>query len=469
MRGFLPLLLASAALVACGESSPRFAGTQPSPATPTPTPTPTPAPPEFDAAVYVGTNSNGDIGNFVVAFGRRANGELVPIDAYVTGGTGRAAFRNPGDPARLNSLVSEDSLLTIDDQYLLVVNAGSDDITSFRINEDYSLSVVDKIPSGGTMPVSLARRGAVIQVANADEDGVFSSLEDQSGNIVTFRIDIETGKLTRVEGSSRSLGVRPSDIEYSIGGRHLLVSGHNAGSATLGTPSLAQLTSFAVRSDGTLGPAATGTAISTLPGNVANRNLPSAIGIETYERMGRHFVVVAEARTISSEGLARPLSLHQAGSVSTWEIGPAGELLAREQDFRLSPSDAEATQAGWISLGSIYSVFWVSTATGASIHGYGLGDDGSIARGEKVIQGAPAMPGSADPLAGADGFVDSVVSNDGRYLYQVVGLGRAVDVYEIDTLVAINLARRQRADTNLLPSDNLQGIVTVGGYGGSPF
>ena len=55
------------------------------------------------------------------------------------------------------------------------------------------------------------------------------------------------------------------------------------------------------------------------------------------------------------------------------------------------------------------------------------------------------------------------ISADGRWLYQLVGLKGRVDVYEIDTLVATNIARRQQVTTGLLPMDNLQGLVSVGG------
>ena len=78
-----------------------------------------------------------------------------------------------------------------------------------------------------------------------------------------------------------------------------------------------------------------------------------------------------------------------------------------------------------------------------------------------VASGAAAVVGAAEPLANADGFIDTAISSDGRYLYQLVGLKGRIDVYEVDTLVAFNIARRQQAATGLLPMDNLQGIVAV--------
>ena len=102
----------------------------PAPLAPAPPPPPPPAP--FVGAVYVGTNNFGDVGNYVVAFGRAADGTLTPIDAFPTNGAGRGVFRNAGGPIRLAPLASEDSLLAVDDRYLLVVNAGSNTITILR-------------------------------------------------------------------------------------------------------------------------------------------------------------------------------------------------------------------------------------------------------------------------------------------------------------------------------------------------
>lgn len=136
------------------------------PAAPTPTPTPPPPAATYAGAVYAGTNNNGPAGNWVVGFGRRSDGTLVPLDVYETGGTGRASASST--PPRLNSLISEDSIIAVNDRFVLVVNAGSNDVTSFRINGDYSLSRVDVEASGGTAPISLAHRNGVVYVANAD-------------------------------------------------------------------------------------------------------------------------------------------------------------------------------------------------------------------------------------------------------------------------------------------------------------
>ncbi len=74
----------------------------------------------------------------------------------------------------------------------------------------------------------------------------------------------------------------------------------------------------------------------------------------------------------------------------------------------------------------------------------------------RAAMGAPAMPNAPNPLATADGFIDLTISNDGRHLYQMLGLRGTINVYDIGTNGA--LTRRQQA-TGLLPMTNIQGVA----------
>ena len=438
------------------------------PPVPVPAPTPTPTPPssspttEYAGAVYAGTNSNGPDGNWVVGFGRRSDGTLVPLDAYDTGGVGRASFSVT--PPRLNSLISEDSIIAIDDRFVLVVNAGTNDVSCLRINAGFSLTLTDIETSGGVAPISLAYRNGVVYVANADEDGIFTAPPDQSGNITAMRLDVSTGKLTPIAGFSLSLHGRPADMEVTPDGQYLVVSSVNAGSPQLPQPTAAEVSTFRIQTDGTLALLPSGTGMSTQLNNAAGRNLPNAIGIKTYADGGRQFVIAAEARTVSSAGVpATGFGSLQTGSVSTWEIAGDGTLLPRSQDSMLGPSFTSGpTQAGFLAYSSVYGpTFWVASSAGAMITGLGTYSDGTLSVNEGVARGIPADPAAASPLANADGYVDVATSRDGVWLYQLVGLKGRVDVYEIDGLVAYNISRRQQVTTGLLPMDNLQGLVSV--------
>ena len=99
-------------------------------------------------AVYVQTNALD--GNEVAAFGRNLDGTLFHIGDYATGGLGSTEF-DGGEG--LDPLISADSVIAVqDEQFLVTVNAGSDTVTSFRIEEDFSLTKISTISSGGVGP-----------------------------------------------------------------------------------------------------------------------------------------------------------------------------------------------------------------------------------------------------------------------------------------------------------------------------
>jgi len=457
----LPLLLTGCGGGGGGGSPPDGGGVVvPPPTSGTPPPPPPPPPPAYVGAVYAGTNNNGPAGNFVVGFGRRSDGSLVPLDAYETGGDGRA---NPSPtPPRLNSLISEDSIIAVDNRFLLVVNAGTNNVTSFRINADYSLTRVDIEGSGGTSPVSLAYRNGVVYVANADEDGVFTGPPNQSGNITAMRIDTATGQLTPISGFSVSLGVRPANLEVTPDGAYLLASGVNAGSPQLPQPTGAEVSSFRIQADGTLAGTPAGTGMSTQLNNAAGRNLPNAVGIDTYARGGRQFVIAAESRKVSSTGVPPAgFGAVQTGSVSTWEIAANGSLIPRTQDFLLGPSMTSGPiEAAFIAYAPAYELAMVASTASAALTGLVLENDGSVrfATGGYQIRGKAVDPSSSTPLADADGFMDVVFSPGEDHLYHLIGLRGRIDAYGI----VFSLEGRRQLTTGLLPMDNLQGLVAVG-------
>ena len=119
-------------------------------------------------AVYVGTNDLNN--NAIAAFARAADGTLTSIGEFETGGAGSTEF-DGGEG--LDPLISADSIIvTEDEQFLLTVNAGSDTITSFRINDDFTLERISVVDSGGVGPNSLAVDGDLVYVTNIDRDGL---------------------------------------------------------------------------------------------------------------------------------------------------------------------------------------------------------------------------------------------------------------------------------------------------------
>lgn len=154
-------------------------------------------------AVY--TMSNDASANAVLAFTRNADGTLGPAVSFPTGGAGTGA-----------GLGSQGSLvLDAEADLLFAVNAGSNEISSFRVT-GAGLTQADKIPSGGTQPISVAIMGRLLYVLNAGG----------TGNITGFSVSSH-GKLTPIRESTRSLGgsaVGPAQVGFSPDGKWLVVT-----------------------------------------------------------------------------------------------------------------------------------------------------------------------------------------------------------------------------------------------------
>ena len=416
----------------------------------------------FGGAVY--SLSNKANGNTVAAFGRNADGSLSPIGEFATGGFG-GTFDTTGDG--LDPLISEDALISIDNRFLLAVNAGSDTISSFRINPDFSLSLTRTISTGGSGPASIAYRNGRVYVANIDSDGSFQTVAEQSGNVTGFQLNPANGQLSQIPGSTRQLGTRPSDVEFSSDGNNLVVASYNAGASGLPGGSLDEVAVYGVGSDGNLTADKVGTGISTLPGNAQGRNLAGAIGAEIVRRGGQDYLVATESREFLSNGDAAPLAQFQVGSLSTWRLEGDGSLTPVSQDVRsgpelTSPNVTDApTSSCWITNSPDGSVLWVANASGGSITTFALNEDGTLdLTTSREVIGNRAMPDAANPLADADGFTDITISSDGQHVYQLYGLKGTIDVYQVgDDGSSLSL---QQQTSGLLPSTgNVIGLVSV--------
>jgi len=158
---------------------------------------------------YVYTETNAAAGNAVMVYMRGADGSLTSGSAFSTGGLGTGA-----------SLGSQSAVvLSADGRWLFVVNAGSNDISSFSV-QGGSLTLADRTASMGSTPISLTVNGLTLYVLDAGN----------GGNIAGFRV-ARNGKLSFITGSNRKLsnngvGAAPSpeQIGFTPDGEHLVVS-----------------------------------------------------------------------------------------------------------------------------------------------------------------------------------------------------------------------------------------------------
>jgi 6-phosphogluconolactonase (cycloisomerase 2 family) len=158
-------------------------------------------------AVYTMTNAAD--GNTIAIFTRAADGTLMPAGTVPTGGLGTG-----GGLGNQGALVLGEG-----NRFLFAANAGSDQISVFRVLGPQDLRLVDVVSSSGDQPISLTVHRRLLYVLNAGGDG----------NITGFRIR-SGGQLTPIANSTLPLsgaGVGPAQIQFSPDGDLLVVTEKN--------------------------------------------------------------------------------------------------------------------------------------------------------------------------------------------------------------------------------------------------
>ena len=306
---------------------------------------------ELVGAVYAMTSGSVKIdgnvqgANTIVAYGRNSDGSLDAIGGFPTGGNGGDFDGVEG----LDPLISAYALTKTDDNTsLFAVNTGSNTISAFNINEDYSLTLAGTPQSTDAIgPNSIAfyevnANGikGLVYVSNISRPEFLVLGEpSQQGTVTGFWL-LEDGSLSPIAGSTRDLGVRPLAVTFTPDGQWLVVSAINSGAAALGSGSEDEITVFNVGTGGLISDSAWGTTTSTLKDNAEGRNLPSAIGIQV---VGANYLVVTEAREFQSDGTPPAFPALQDGSVSTWQIQGDGSLTPINLDVRSGTNNTGRT------------------------------------------------------------------------------------------------------------------------------
>jgi 6-phosphogluconolactonase len=161
-------------------------------------------PDDVAGSVYTMTNDPG--GNRIMIFNRASDGSLTAAGATPTGGLGAGGGVDP--------LASQGSLVLSDNnRWLLAANAGSDDVTVFRVTKA-GLEFSDIVASGGDFPTSIAVFQDLVYVLNAGT----------APNITGFTLD-HTGHLAPIAASTRALpGALHSQIGFDPRGEALVVT-----------------------------------------------------------------------------------------------------------------------------------------------------------------------------------------------------------------------------------------------------
>jgi 6-phosphogluconolactonase len=297
-------------------------------------------------AVYLQTNDA--VKNEVVAFRREPDGSLTYVGANETGG------RGTGEP----HLPSQGSVALGDRQWLLVANAGSDEISLFAI-EDEALRLANVVPSGGARPTSIAVRGELVYVLN-----------NGSGSIDGFTI--VDGALEPLEGSKRELSEEGADgaqAAFTPNGRTLVVTERGTNS----------ISAFAIDERGYAdGPT----------------TIPSA-GETPYG-----FDFTDTGALVVTEAFGGEIG---KAAASSYAVAAPGEL----QPVSGSVGDTRS-EVCWAAVTKDGRFVYVTNFGDGTISSYGIHDDGEIELAEAV---------AASTQRGKAGLRDEAISSNGRFLY----------------------------------------------------
>jgi len=157
----------------------------------------------FSDTLY--TLSNNAEHNSVLVFNRNAEGYMEFSDEVDTEGQGTGG-----------GLGNQGALAMSENQrYLFAVNAGSNDVSVFRMSPN-SLELLDRAAVDGIGPVSVTVSHNLVYVVNAEDDSIFG-----------FRFDHRHGKLHPLPASKMALsgtGTSPAQISFNPTGDVLVVT-----------------------------------------------------------------------------------------------------------------------------------------------------------------------------------------------------------------------------------------------------
>lgn len=324
------------------------------------------AAPVWAQAAEVGrvyTMTNAAAGNEIALFTRAEDGSLALQASIPTGGLGTGA----GLGNQSGIAISDDN------QWLLVVNAGSDDVSVFAITED-GLTLTDRERSRGDQPVSVALDGNTVYVLNA-----------ASSDVQGFQLS-RHGTLQPLFASKRKLSSDNSgaaQIGFSPDGRTLVVSEKATNT----------LTSFEVGFGGYLGKPSFQAATGVTPFGFA------------FGRRGQLFVTHAEGGAAGASSVG-------AYHIDSWsKVDPIDNAVPTFQ-----------AAACWLVV-SFDKSFAYSTNPGSNtISGFHIDENGNL----ELLNG-----GVSATLPAGSVTLDMALSDDGEYLYALNSGNGSISGYRI--------------------------------------
>ena len=371
--------------------------------------------------------------NEVVAFSRSETGVLEQIGVFETGGLGeniRASGANP--------LASQDPLIVSkDNRFLFAVNAGSESISSFVINDDFTLTpaTLDISTTGvsnAQNPVSLTIFENTLYVVNTgaffdvNGDPATTLPEDRTrldASIIGFTVG-NNGTLTELANSEVSgIGANAGSIEFSSNGQFLYVTERRTNNIVTVPLDENQLPLT--------------DAAGIVQADVLLSQTEQPFGTDLYPAEGGDILLVSEGNN-GVEGLS---------ALSSYLVEDSGTLtgISLSSGVEGDPLTTGFTFGCWVEFTEtpVGDFAFVSNTPDGVITSYSVGDEGGLTRLE-ASAGTTGIDG--DDTQNGVGVLDAeivfpflyqVVNNDGRIAQFMINtdgsLDREIAVEIVDT------------------------------------
>ncbi len=328
---------------------------------------------------FVYTETNASSGNSILAFARMADGRLHEMGSFSTHGLGTGT----------GLATQGEVILTANRQWLLAVNAGSNDVTLFHVGADGMPAFASKVASGGTDPVSVTSYRDLVYVLNLGG----------AGNISGFLM--AHGKLVAIAGSTQPLSggaTNPAQVGFSTNGRFLLVTERATNKLDVYAVS-GGVASAPVVSDSS-GPTPYGFAFDRHNHPIVSEATNSTVSSYRIGSSGAT-VITASVQThglaacwvvVTPNGrLAFDTNAHN-GTISSFTVASSGAIalaqaVAANTGTGSAPLDMGITQNG--------RLLYVNESGSHQIGGYVIGSNGTLT----ALPGGPSLPAGASGLA----------------------------------------------------------------------
>ncbi len=332
--------------------------------------------------VFAMTNESGQ--NHVVVYDRSADGTLTLSDVVATEGAGSGG-KAPLDPG--DALGAQSPLLLSDDgRWLFAVNAGSDEISVFRVNGG-ELELTDVEGSGGDFPASVTYHDGLLYVLNAGGDG----------NITGFRLT-RSGQLRPIPQSTRSLDVGGNSPPY------FLVS-----PAQLGFDPSGNFLILTIKGSNEI-------RVFPMDGDARPSAMPVLNASSGTAPFGFDFDPYGNLLVVEPFGVEPPMT-GGAGAVTSYELQLDGSLVPL---FESVPN--EQTASCWLAANSSLPYAYVTNNASATVSGYSVAPDGGL-----TLLSDDGVSGYTDANP-----VDLAIAPDGDYLYTVNAGEGTISMFAID-------------------------------------